>query len=183
MRVGFLFLSLFSIAVASCTNAVEQNGASKIDSTAVDTSRSVSHSPEYDVVVFGKYCGFCGSNCTNMFQYNMRGNATTLLADTTDGYLKQNGKFQFDWPLPQDRQSVANALVKAIPASLANATDTLTRFGCPDCADQCGYFLQTTDAGTQRVRKFQFDTDTAQVPKELRSFVVQLGNAVEQLKR
>ena len=179
MRNIFLFVVCL-FALASCTNPSTTPSRSDSDTTSVDTPRS-SAANTYTAIVFGKYCGHCLGNCTDMFRYQMNRDVITLLADTTDSYLRK-GSFQFDWFLAQVQHSIANALVENMPASLHSVSDTLTRFGCPDCADQCGFYLETIDA-SQRSRKFQFDTDTAQVPQELRSFVIQLGNAVNQLKQ
>jgi len=170
---------IFSFLVTACSNQVKHESSNNI--TVVDKSHSVS-GPEYGQIIFGKYCGFCGSNCTDMFQYNLKGNATTLLADTTDGFMK-HGKFQFNWYLTQEQHSIANAFVENIPSALKTTSDTLTRFGCPDCADQCGLYLETADYELNNRKKFYFDTDTAQVPQELRSFVTQLYNTVNRLKQ
>ena len=179
MRSKF-FVVMCLLAFSSCTNPSTTPSRSNGDTTTVNTPPAASGN-NYSAVIFGKYCGHCLGNCTDMFRYDRRADSNTLLADTTDSYLRK-GTFQFDWFLTQGQHPIANALVESIPAQLNSVSDTLTRYGCPDCADQCGFYLETIDA-SQRSRKFQFDTDTAQVPQELRSFVVQLGNAVNRLKQ
>jgi hypothetical protein len=180
MRHIFYSFAFFVFAFASCNNATNTTNNARSDSTVVDTTRSM-QTHEYAAVIFGKYCGHCLGNCTDMFRMNITDITTVLAADTTDNYLRK-GKFQFDWYLTENYNKLANALVENIPAQLHAVSDTLKRYGCPDCADQCGYYLETIDA-SHRSRKFQFDTDTAQVPRELRSFVVLLGNTVNQLKQ
>ena len=177
MRCIVLLFTSSLLALASCNNSANTTSTSSGDSTAVDSPTTSEN--QLAAIVFGKYCGHCLDNCTDMFRYDISSN--TVQADSTDGYLRKSS-FQFDVQLTQDRHSIANALVEKMPAQLNSVADTLTRIGCPDCADQCGYYLETIDA-SQRSRKFQFDTDTAQVPQELRSFVVQLGIAVNQMKQ
>ena len=37
-----------------------------------------------DYILFGIFCGECNHDCATMFQYNMIGNANTLLVDNTE---------------------------------------------------------------------------------------------------
>jgi hypothetical protein len=53
------------------------------------------------------------------------------------------------------------------------------KFGCPDCTDGCGIYLETKFDTV--IKKFYIDYQTEELPKEIRSFAEFLKRTIKQL--
>ena len=175
-----LIILVLFVVLSSCNNTTQKPESTTADTVRVNLGNDAAEAPMYQSIIFGKYCGFCGNNCTDMYGYFLNDNGSSLFADTTDSFLKKDGTFDFRVQLPRDVIPMVDSLIRSLPSQVRNSSG---RFGCPDCADQCGLYLETIEYYSSKRRKFYFDTDTAQVPKELRNFVAQLHNTVNRLKQ
>jgi len=90
---------------------------------------------EEDYLIFGKFYGFCfGETCIETFKLTSSG----LYEDTLDHYRATDG---FDFvSLPSTMFLLVKDLTEEIPEALLNEEDKT--FGCPDCYDQGGIFIQ-----------------------------------------
>lgn len=110
-----------------------------------------------DYLVFGKYHGFCVGDCTVLYKLEN----DQLYADDLDHGIEQPIPFM---PTPMDmaKHALAKHLLSAFPNALLN-TDKRT-FGCPDCSDQGGYYVELKLDGEINIWNIDtFDADQSQI--------------------
>ena len=91
--------------------------------------------PEEQLFIFGRYFGECIGDCCTFYKLTDH----TLLPDVEDYF--NNKKINFSHhPLPEIKENLARDLFKDFPTSLFNIKEPV--IGCPDCADQGGYYLE-----------------------------------------
>lgn len=125
-------------------------------------------------LVFGKFHGHCLGDCTTL--YKLEGNqvfADSLMrfADWTDLKFK-------NVPHAKKHTETAKALLAVFPMELLKAEETI---GCPDCADQGGFALEIRKDG--KLQHWRIDTNRAQLPAYLKSYVDKIDAAMAQLKQ
>ncbi|MBJ7879651.1 hypothetical protein [Gelidibacter salicanalis] len=87
-----------------------------------------------DYLIFGHFYGMCGGEeCVEIFKLT----DSKLYEDTNDNYTLDNLKFR---ELDQATFDKVKDFKNAIPEQLL--TDETTVFGCPDCADGGGLYIQ-----------------------------------------
>jgi hypothetical protein len=90
---------------------------------------------EGDYLIFGKFYGFCGGEtCIETYKLT----SSTLYEDTKDAYRAIDG-FEFV-PLSTAKFLLVKDISADIPDALMKEDDKT--FGCPDCYDQGGIFIQ-----------------------------------------
>ena len=111
-------------------------------------------------LIFGTYAGECiGPQCVRLYRIT----STELFEgvdETYPGSVPYNGDFEL---LPQATFEAVKDLIEAIPNSLIDA-DSQT-FGCPDCADQGGYYLEYNTP--TEVKAWFIDTNEDAIPEYL----------------
>lgn len=127
---------------------------------------------EGDYFLFGRYHGMCvGESCVEVYQLT----ETDLYEDTNDSYMLRDFKFK--------KLSYSKFLqVKDLPGYLPNElliTDE-TFFGCPDCADQGGIFIQLSRDGV--VKSWRIDPAKEGIPEYLHDFVDTVNEKIELLR-
>ncbi|HEX2535902.1 MAG TPA: hypothetical protein VHK69_19305 [Chitinophagaceae bacterium] len=106
-------------------------------------------------LVFGRFCGMCRGVCAPMYKVDYTRGQVFL--DTTDSYFKNNGVVRFpEAALAPDAFAKVSRLAQTLPAVLRSSSDST--FGCPDCADGCGLYLEVTS--TKGTGKFRIDYQT-----------------------
>lgn len=95
-------------------------------------------SDEY--LIFGKYFSECGGNCVTMFMIRNQ----QLFPDELDWGLPQVIPFS-DIPLDPMKFAIAIPLVKSFPNALFESSKR--KYGCPDCADQGGFYIRLSTGG------------------------------------
>lgn len=107
---------------------------------------------DVDHFVFGTYYGHCRGNCATAFKLQAGG----LFADKVDlGYLEPSSTFETS-SLSKAKIDLATKLLEAFPRSLYQEEgDT---FGCPDCADQGGFYVEV-QVGKSAPRVWRIDTN------------------------
>lgn len=91
-----------------------------------------------DILVFGHFYNMCiGESCVEI--YKLEGEK--LFEDTNDQYPGNQEFFSGNFvELGDDKYILVKDLVDQFPNQLLNESETI--FGCPDCADQGGLYLE-----------------------------------------
>lgn len=120
-------------------------------------------------LIFGHYYGECiGEDCIQTYKLS----GAHLYEDTVDSYAG-TGPLAFIQRSQEDYLLVSN-LMDYYPEELLSQADTT--YGCPDCADQGGLFIQLSNEGT--VRTFNIDQDMAAVPSYLHLFMTKVNEYI-----
>lgn len=130
--------------------------------------------PEFDGnLVFGVAYGFCAGDCAHFFKLENG----ALYKDVSDRYTGDDLAFD-PAPLPAAKYDLAEPLKLQFPDYLKNNPNET--IGCPDCADQGGYhlFLETS----AEKQYWHIDTNSDNVPDEIRPYMSQLQSVLEQLR-
>lgn len=116
-------------------------------------------------LVFGHFYGECGGeSCVETFKLTDQ----NVFEDTIDDYSGQNLDFV---ALDNQKFELVNDLLDAFPNQLLSASETT--FGCPDCADGGGLFIQYSDNGS--TKSWRIDQNKDNVPSYMRNFIDQVN--------
>jgi hypothetical protein len=163
MKLSFIS-TIFFLTTLSC-------GSTKINSH---------NTANLNYILFGVYCGKCTGHCATMYQYNI-GNSNTLFVDTTDSFLKNNEDVICQMQIHDSKKiELAKNVVQKIPDELLTTTEETKRFGCPNCADQCGIYFEIKQKA--QVKKFYIDVDTSQLSGNMKSFSEFLKTTINTMK-
>ena len=181
---------LYLCMLCGCQNNAVKNGHvpdNKIDSQKVQSGKLnqwtvlVNSDTMVQRIRFGVFCHLCTKHCATMFQYNMVGNANTLLADYTDSYLKKP-EMEFNTPIHNDKKmKIAEGIVQHIPHRYVADTSRYAKFGCPDCLDQCGIYFEIQRE--RSISRYLMDYYGEDNNPDLNAFVKYLLVAIEKLKQ
>ncbi len=124
---------------------------------------------EQDFLIFGHFYGECeGEECVETFKLT----DTQLFEDTNDNYAGQNLDFtELDNAI---FQQVAD-LITFFPNDLL--LEDMDVFGCPDCADGGGLFIQYSKSGI--VQSWRIDQGKENVPEYLHSFMDKVNEKID----
>lgn len=125
-------------------------------------------------LIVGTYRGFCRppESCVHVYQIaNGR-----VYADTTHHYPYDTSGLKFK-VLPDTSYQKVNQLKAAFPRRIL--TDTTTKFGCPDCADQGGYYVALKADGYRK--EWLIDQNLDAVSPYLHPFLQKVDSAVQAL--
>lgn len=121
-----------------------------------------------DYLIFGHYYGMCGGEeCVEIFKLT----DSKLFEDTNDNYTLDNLNFR---ELDQAIFDQVKDLKNAIPQQLL--TDETTVFGCPDCADGGGLYIQLSDNG--KLSTWNIDQIKENVPEYLHDFMDEVNQKI-----
>jgi hypothetical protein len=119
-------------------------------------------------LIFGHFYGVCaGEGCVETFKLNNK----SLFEDTIDDYNGENMDFV---ELENDVFEEVKDLVDFFPNELLDENETV--FGCPDCADGGGLFIQYSENGT--VRSWRIDQIKSSVPNYLHDFMDKVNEKI-----
>lgn len=125
-----------------------------------------------DYLIFGHFYNFClGDDCIEIFKLTEEG----LFEDISDSYLANQFEFV---PLDAEKSKVARGLRQALPAPLLQSPEA--SFGCPDCADQGGLYIEISSNGERQ--SWRIDQDKRMVPGYLHSFMDQVNQTISALQ-
>ena len=123
---------------------------------------------EQNFLVFGHFYGFCGGeSCVETFKLTDE----KLFEDTIDDYMGQNLEFE---ELESGLFLQVNDLPDFFPNQLLNESETV--FGCPDCADGGGLFVQYSKNGN--TKSWRIDQDYNNIPSYLHEFVYKVNEKI-----
>lgn len=96
-----------------------------------------------ETLVFSTYAGMCGGNCFHVFKLDN----TKLQEDEIPEHLTnyENYEFTATKTYNQAKYEAVKTLLNEIPAEFKGTTSIV--YGCPDCHDQGGVFIQVITAG------------------------------------
>tara|TARA_B110000046_G_scaffold82010_1_gene90241 strand:+ start:1886 stop:2353 length:468 start_codon:yes stop_codon:yes gene_type:complete len=124
---------------------------------------------DQNFLIFGHFYGECfGEGCVETFKLTNE----KLFEDTIDDYSGQNLEFI---ALENDKFEQIKNLVDFFPNQLLNQNETV--FGCPDCADGGGLFIQYSENGT--VKNWRIDQTKRNVPTYLHNFIDQVNEKIK----
>jgi hypothetical protein len=124
--------------------------------------------------VFGRFCGFCRGDCARVYKLQ---NGQLFADEMTENRPPTPLRFS-QTALADNKRLLAQQLLDAMPTQLlAETTETI---GCPDCADQCGYWVTHTQNGV--TKKWFIDTFANSVPEYLRPFVRKMQETMTALQ-
>ena len=122
-----------------------------------------------DYLIFGHYYGFClGEECIETFKLT----DSKLYEDTNDNYSGEDFNFV---ALDQSLFEQVKDLEVAFPSELFSDDGDGT-FGCPDCADGGGLFIQKVIGG--ETNTWRIDQTKQNVPKYLHTFMDKINEKI-----
>ncbi len=126
-------------------------------------------------IIFGLYYGHCfGEMCIETFKIENG----KLYEDQSDDYSKSAFDFVL---LSDDLYHQVKDIVDHIPQELREINGQT--FGCPDCADQGGVFLELFDqSDAESNMKFFIDQSPNDTPKYLHDFVDRVNEKIALLQ-
>lgn len=131
-----------------------------------------------DYFIIGSYYGECMGDCAILY----KAENGKLYADNVKWFhLNVNSsilKFD-DSPLSNDKFILVDKLKNNLPNYLIN--NPSKTFGCPDCADQGGMYIEIRQDG--KVIFWNIDTGIASLPKEIKNYITQCKELLEQLAK
>lgn len=127
-----------------------------------------------DYLIFGKFYGFCGGNCTHLYKMT----ATELFADNMDRY-------EYDKEVTFDKTNLGAAKIEIAKTVCSQYTSEIKnekneRIGCPDCHDQGNIYVELKQNG--KVQKWYIDPSLNAQPAYLQPFAKAIEDAVVKLK-
>lgn len=114
-----------------------------------------------DYVIFGSFAGECGGEaCVETFKLT----DDKLYEDQKDNY---NGD-EFEWlELSNEKFDQVKDIRDAIPMELIALQDST--FGCPDCYDQGGVFIQVKES--DEISSWRIDSNKNDIPDFLHNLI------------
>ena len=124
-------------------------------------------------LIFGKFHGFCvGESCNEIYKLTSK----NLYEDTKKKYItEENFKFE---KLSKSKFEIAEHLLNEIPEELLDLENET--IGCPDCADQGGYYIQFTEK--EGTKTYKIDTFRDNVPMYLHGYLDQIDFILNELQ-
>lgn len=151
MKTIITILALFSLLFTSCSesdNGVQVN--------------------KMDYLIFGHFHGECiGEGCIETFKLT----GDKLYEDTLDHYNAENFEFI---ELSSEKFVQLKDIIDYFPNKLLNEKDT--SFGCPDCRDQGGVFIQYSENGI--LKSWRIDKNKDVIPEYLHSFIDKVNEKI-----
>jgi len=119
-------------------------------------------------LVFGHFYGEClGERCIETFKLTDE----KLFEDINDNYSGNDLSFI---ELGADKFEEVKDLALLFPNQLLY--DSKSTFGCPDCTDGGGIFIQYADNGT--IKSWRMDQDKKHIPSYLHNFVDKINEKI-----
>ena len=123
-------------------------------------------------LIFGTYYGLCADNCTTLYKIE----DSKLFLDEADRVIPKEIPFQ-DFTLSDEKFKLAKEVMDAFPGELFQESES--QIGCPDCADQGGYYVEWKENGERKI--WHIDTNENALPQYLKPFVQKISEVIEEL--
>lgn len=122
-----------------------------------------------DYLIFGHFYGECiGEECVETFKLTQE----KLYEDSNDSYSAEQ-PFDFS-EIGEDKHSQVVDFFDSFPDELWSSAETT--YGCPDCADGGGLYIQYK-LGDQN-SAWRIDQDKSQIPEYLHDFVDEVNEKI-----
>lgn len=118
-----------------------------------------------EYIIYGTFAGECVGHCATMYKLE----ETRVLVDTSDSFFDNYGRsirFNTD-TLEKQYVAQAQAVKQQLPELLLRSSSR--EFGCPDCHDQGGIFIELKSGST--IKRFYIDIELDKIPGELTDYV------------
>jgi len=99
-----------------------------------------------DTLLFGSFAGHCLGNCFTAFELD---NSAVQSDDAEGHFTFDQYEFQASRTLSKEAFTEARAISSSLPSELINTEKK--SYGCPDCADQGGFFVIFTIDNEQQM--------------------------------
>jgi hypothetical protein len=131
--------------------------------------------PKQDYLVFGTFYGMCAGNCVNFYLLNKG----ELYEVNNHNYPNQQHRFDLSslTKLSDDKYKIVESLLTDFPAQLKNESKTV--FGCPDCADGGGTYLEISLDG--EIKYWYIDNSGANVPAYINDYAKLVRDSMRSL--
>jgi hypothetical protein len=133
--------------------------------------------PKEDYLVFGTFYGMCSVNCVNFYLINKG----ELYQINNHEYPNQQHRFDFSsvTKLSDEKFKSVENLWTQFPTQLKNESQTV--FGCPDCADGGGTYLEIAVDG--EIKYWYIDNSEASVPAYINNYAKMVRQAMQSLNQ
>jgi hypothetical protein len=131
--------------------------------------------PTTEYLVFGHFYGMClGEGCVEIFKLEKK----RVLEDQQDSYPSNDKFYKGDFlELTRIDFEKSRNLLDFFPDSLLQSTTS--SFGCPDCADQGGLYIEYRYGNTHRF--WHIDQSKKDIPHYLHEFVDKVNATIESI--
>ena len=124
-------------------------------------------------LIFGHFYGECfGEGCVETYKLTDK----KLFEDTIDDYSGRNLNFI---ELSNNKFEEVKDLIEFFPNELLKSDKSI--FGCPDCADGGGLFIQYSENG--KLKTWRIDQDKKNVPSYLHGFIDKVNDKIRIIKK
>jgi len=157
MKLEKIFLALLIATSALFTSCKKDTVSSNLGS---------------DFIAFGHFHGFCaGEQCIEIFKITN----LEISEDQKDEYPPRDDFYKGNYqPVKDASWNTISDLVKNIPDSLWTISDPV--IGCPDCADQGGFYIEVKRGGDHRF--WLIDKSKSAQPEFLKTYTESVAQAV-----
>lgn len=162
-----LILLSFIFLFTHCSNSISQTENEECDCYYLTEAE--------DSFVFGQYYGFCmGEQCTNLYLIKDE----KLFADDMERLMHPDDLVFGSVALSDEKYQLAKTLLEAFPSKLLD--EESETIGCPDCADQGGYFIELTTNNGEKQRWY-LDNFKNSLPDYLVAYTKKIDEVLEEL--
>lgn len=126
-------------------------------------------------LIFGKYHGFCQGDCARL--YKMADNQ--LYADQVKRLIEPDSLIFSSTPMSEKAYQIAERLLADFPQELMKEPEEV--IGCPDCADQGGYYLEWRSGDV--TRRWRLDTNQTALPAYLAAYTKRIESVLNSLPK
>ncbi len=151
-----LFFTLFCLILNACKDDSSNNAA------AVG-----------DEFIFTKYYCYCSGNCISGYKLTSEGLFKGAGAHCDPATLAFSTS-----SLPDDKVGLGQILLYEIPGQMLDSAKET--YGCPDCGDWGGYYIQMTTGDV--TRSWRLDTHKDSLPGDIKAYVETLGQIMADLQ-
>ena len=126
--IAFTFLSTISFGQTN-------------DSLPNDTSYNLAKNINF--ISFGTFCFSCSTEKVILYYYDISSVDKSLFIDKTANYFMTKDKSSLSTKIKDSvKIELAISIIKNIPKRFFQADKLQQKFGCPDCFDQGGFFIE-----------------------------------------
>ncbi|WP_166965442.1 hypothetical protein [Yeosuana marina] len=126
-------------------------------------------SDKNDYLIFGHFYGMCvGDGCVVTYKLTNE----KLYEDINHNYSGTDLNFK---ELENNKFEQVKDLTDYFPSELLSENEDV--FGCPDCADQGGLFIQISQGGV--IKSWRIDQQKENVPEYLQGFMDKVNEKIE----
>jgi hypothetical protein len=127
----------------------------------------------YEYFTFGEYYCECTGTCGVVYQ--IKDDAVFPSIDST--CTPSQHEFGTS-PLISSKYEIANALIDEFPEELLNSDENT--YGCPDCADQGGYYIELKSS--KITRSWRIDRDIDELPGFLKTYAQTIESTIDEME-